>query len=57
MSAAEERKTDAAKLLEIMSFCDIETILRSPAALSISSEAYRLLTTAYVFHLNREALG
>lgn len=52
MSSAKERLKDANKLLDVLSFVDIETIIRNPAALKLTDEAYDLLTTAYAIHLN-----
>lgn len=52
MNSAKERLENAKKLLDVLAFVDIETVLRSPAALKLTDEAYRLLTTAYTIHLN-----
>lgn len=52
MNSVKERMADAKKLLDVLAYVDIEAILRSPAALKLSDEAYNLLTTAYAIHLN-----
>lgn len=52
MDSAKERLEDAKKLLNVLYFKDIETILRSPSSLKLTDDGYKLLATAYAIHLN-----